>query len=205
MKLQNRLGIKEHVGVAAVAACVLALFTQSATADIAVHVGEETWRDAVGSNVVEENLSGPTWNGVSAVSDTGAWDDVELLWEDHLERGKETRWVFEAGTRAAGARLTLDELNGPEAGLAIELIDAHGNAHLVQDELFNWWGGAFIGFVADFDISAVIFRVGTQGGDTESYRLDDIRYVSANIPEPATLGLLAIGALLTLRRQRAAT
>jgi len=63
----------------------------------------------------------------------------------------------------------------------------------------NSYDGEFWGFTSDTPFTSVKL-VGGSGSNQQNYRLDDMVY--SPVPEPATLGLVALGGLGALLRRK---
>lgn len=106
------------------------------------------------------------------------------------------------GVTAFGADWDLGP-NDPGTGIAFFVTFADLSTQLVATELSNTFSGQFFGIISDMAILSIRLMEGTQGGNFETFTMDDARFVSA-VPIPAALPLFlsALAALGFVGRRK---
>ncbi len=154
-----------------------------------VYTDRAAWEAAI-PTYEEEFFTDTTLNtGLSVVSDNGFIDGV---WRDQVNDGNSTTWYFDDPITGFGGNWDLAFPSGPGIGIKIFL-----DGVLVEQEIPNTTAGTFWG-VANGPFDEVLLTGGTQGSGRETYVLYNMVY---GVPEPATLILLSIGAMMLRKRK----
>ena len=125
---------------------------------------------------------------------------------DLTSGGTASQFVFRHGTDAHTAALTIDvyDQSGGHSQL-LTTLPSTPTTNIMTTSLFNFTSFSAVGTAADFtDADEVVFTISsaTQGGGDYSFSLGE--HGGGNVPEPATVILLAagLGAAALARRHR---
>lgn len=187
-------------------AVLMALICSAATvsaATITVHTNKTDWQNAVSGRFLTEEFADSILNtGVSFVStESGHVNPALECYQDVLASQSQnepmTTWRFTPQITAYGGDWTL----GGPGGSGNSLLVYMGDSNLYVGFISNSYGGEFWGFTSDTPFTSVRL-VGGSGSNQQNYSLDNMVY--SPVPEPATLSLLALGALAMIRHCRTA-
>lgn len=185
-----------------IVAITLVAITPSAQANnVTVYLDEADWLAAAGA-VTLEDFNDDTF-AMTITTDVGSRNAADNRWQDTVTDTQTTTFDFAQSIRAFAGTWFLTSLNGEEAGIALNYtIIQNGFAIDASLELPAHLDNQFYGFITDFDIDALQLTAGTQTpASADTFALDNVMF--SPVPEPATIGLLVLGSLLTVRRQRA--
>lgn len=188
----------------AVMGAALAIFTSWVTtvgaATVTVYTDKTAWENAVGGQFLTENFADDQLNpGVSFVSsESGHINPAQECYQDVLASQSQnepmTTWSFVPEITAYGGNWTLGGPGGSGNSLLVYIADLP----LYVGSIPNSYGGGFWGFTSDTPFTSVRL-IGGGGTNQQNYCLDDMVY--SQVPEPATLSLLALGGLAVIRRR----
>ena len=182
--------------------CMLSAVSVSA-AIITVYTDKTAWQNALSGPFDTEDFNDSQLNtGVSYVSnESGHINPAEYVYQDVLASESQnepmTTWSFTPQIVAYGGNWTLGGPGGSGNSLLIYIADTS----VYVGAIGNSYNGGFWGFISDTSFSSVKC-IGGGGSNQQNYRLDDMVY--SWVPEPATMSLLALGALAMIRRCRRA-
>lgn len=168
-----------------------------------VYTNRTDWVNALSGPYLIEDFSDTLLNdGVSFVStESGHINPAEEYYQDVLASQSQnepmTTWSFTPGIIAYGGNWTLGGPGGSGNSLLVSIVDFS----LYVGAIDNSYGGEFWGFISDTPFTSVKL-IGGSGTNQQNYHLDDMVY--SQIPEPAAIGLLALGGLAIIRRRRSA-
>jgi len=182
----------------------LAIFTSWVTtvgaATVTVYTDKTAWENAVGGQFLTENFADDQLNpGVSFVSsESGHINPAQECYQDVLASQSQnepmTTWSFVPEITAYGGNWTLGGPGGSGNSLLVYIADLP----LYVGSIPNSYGGGFWGFTSDTPFTSVRL-IGGGGTNQQNYCLHDMVY--SQVPEPATLSLLALGGLAVIRRR----
>jgi len=191
--------LKSFAGAAALA--VAALVAQPAQAAITFYANLGQFQAATPPTTLE-NFTTPLRPGLTI---TGSHVNISGgVMNDQINdnRATSTTFAFAAPMIAFGGNFDLAGPGGMGTGILVTLDLVGGGAQVLAREIPRTLSGGFWGFVSTLAFTAVRFSEGTQAGNVETYRLDNLRYAAAPVPVPAPaalglfgLGLLALGAV----------
>lgn len=176
-------------------------FTSSVSALVTVYTDKTAWETAVGGLFLTEDFSDAVLNpGVSFVSsESGHINPAEECYQDVLASQSQnepmTIWSFDPQIVAYGGNWTLGGPGGSGNSLLVYIEDSPEYVGFIS----NSYGGEFWGFISDAPFTSVKL-VGASGSNQQNYRLDDMVY--SQIPEPASLSLLALSGIAMICRRR---
>jgi len=192
MKTRIRTGL----GMMALAGMLFAVIPSAEAVTFTVYSNKTAWTNALSTSVMTENFSDATLNsGLSVASGFSSAGVSGGEWYDRAnDPGLLTTWSFGSSIHAFGGNWDL-ATNGAGTGLQLKIL---GN--LISPQIPDSSTGQFFGVIADTGFSSVIVQEGTQGGNMETYYLDDLVYSyyetpNANnpVPEPGTMLLFGTG------------
>jgi len=105
------------------------------------------------------------------------------------------------GARAFGAEWDLGP-NDPGTGIRFLVTFVDTTTELVLTEIPNSFAGNFFGIVSDMAIRSIELLEGTQGGNFETFTMDNARVAPVPIPAALPLFLSALAALGFLGRRK---
>jgi len=173
--------------------------TSASVLTVTVYTDKTAWENALVGQFLTEAFADDILNaGVSFVSsESGHINPAEECYQDVLASQSQnepmTTWSFVPQITAYGGNWTLGGPGGSGNSLLVHIADFAFNVGAIS----NSYGGEFWGFISDTPFTSVEL-VGGSGTNQQNYRLDDMVY--SPIPEPATIGLLALGGLAITRR-----
>ena len=166
---------------------------------VTVYTDKTQWENALGGQFLTEAFEDSTLNtGVSFVSsESGHINPTAQNYQDVLASESQnepmTIWSFVPQISAYGGNWTLGGPGGSGNSLLVYIDDSS-----VYDGIIpNSYNGGFWGFISDTQFTSVKLA-GGGGTNQQNYNLDDMVY--SQVPEPATMSLLALGALAMIRR-----
>jgi hypothetical protein len=168
---------------------------------VTVYTDKTEWENALGGQSLTEDFADSILNtGVSFVSsESGHINPAEECYQDVLASQSQnepmTTWSFAPQTTGFGGDWILGGPGGSGNNLLVHIADSSFYVGAIS----NSYGGEFWGFVSDTPFTSVQL-VGGSGTNQQNYRLDNMVY--SPVPEPATMGLLALGGLAVIRRRR---
>ncbi|NLX20590.1 MAG: PEP-CTERM sorting domain-containing protein [Phycisphaerae bacterium] len=170
-------------------------------ATITIYTDKTAWENAVGGQFLTEDFADDQLNpGISFVSsESGRVNSAQEYYQDVLasqsQNEPSTTWSFVPQITAYGGNWTLGGPGGSGNNLQVHVDDLS----IYVGAISNSYNGGFWGFTSDTPLTSVR-TVGGSGSHQQHYSLDDMVY--SPVPEPATVGLLALGGLAVLRRKR---
>ena len=187
------------LGVALVA--FMSWATTVSAAIVTVYTDKTEWENALGGQFMTEYFEDDILNpGVSFVSsESGHINPAEECYQDVLaslsQNEPATIWSFAPEITAYGGNWTLGGPGGSGNSLLVYIADTSFYAGTIP----NSYNDEFWGFISDTPFTSVEV-VGGEGTNQQHYSLDDMVY--SQVPEPATMSLLALGVLAMIRRRR---
>lgn len=170
---------------------------------ITVYTDKTLWENAVNGQFLTEDFSDSVLNGgVSFVSsESGHINPALEFYQDVLASESQnepmTTWSFTPEIVAYGGNWTLGGPGGSGNSLLVYIADTSEFVGSIS----NSFGGGFWGFTSDTPFTSVKL-IGGGGIHQQNYSLDDMVYTQ--IPEPATISILALGGLVLIHRKRRA-
>jgi len=171
-----------------------------AAAGFTIYTDKTAWEAAVSGQFATEDFSDSVLNaGVSFVSsESGHINPAQEVYQDVLASTSQndpmTTWTFTPQMSAFGGNWTLGGPGGSGNSLQVSIADTSEYVGWIS----NSYGGEFWGFTSDVPFSSVKLAGGS-GTNQQNCSLDDMVY--SELPEPASLALLALGGLGFLRRR----
>ena len=168
---------------------------------ISVYTDKALWQNSLAAPFLTEDFADSELNsGVSFdSSESGHINPAEEYYQDVLTSQSEnqptTIWNFNPGIFAYGGNWTLGGPGGSGNALLVYLADSA----FYVGSISNSYSGEFWGFISDVPFTSVQL-IGSTGLHQQNYRLDDMVY--AQIPDPATMSLLAIGGMIMISRRK---
>jgi hypothetical protein len=169
-------------------------------ATITIYTDKTAWENALSGQFLTEDFTDDQLNpGVSFVSTESGHVNTALgCYQDVLASESQneptTTWSFVPQMAAYGGNWTLGGPGGSGNSLAVYIDELS----LYVGSIPNSYGGEFWGFTCDTPFTSVRLT-GGPGTNQQNYCLDDMVY--SQVPEPAALGLLALGGLALIRRR----
>jgi hypothetical protein len=118
----------------------------------------------------------------------------DYIFSDYLrgpEADRYTTFAFNPGTYSFGGDWFLG-INGFGLGISINVGGATLTHQINDDSDGHFWG-----FTSDVPIESVVLSAGTQGGFSETYKMDNLRFSTLAVPESgSTASFLGIAIVL---------
>ncbi len=167
---------------------------------VTIYTDKTLWENDLAGLLLTEDFADEMLNtGVSFIStESGHINPAEENYQDVLASNSQnepmTTWSFVPQITAYGGHWTLGGPGGSGNSLLVYIADEL----TFVGSISNSYGGEFWGFISDAPFSSVRL-IGGSGTNQQNYRLDDMVY--SQIPEPAAMSLMALGALMIGRRR----
>ena len=185
-------------------ASTLAVASLPALATVTVFTDKTAWLAAVSSStILTENFNNNILiNGLTIVSTDPAFGIYGGVMHDRVTSNASTLFTYKSLLSGFGGNF---DLSPQGAGLGIELSLVGGStlSYTIPTQVANSSTGQFFGVVSTTSFAATLFNAGNQGGNAETYTLDNLVLATA-VPEPETYAMLLAGlCLIGLARRKA--
>jgi hypothetical protein len=161
------------------------LVSSAANAAVTSYTSASTWSTAIGGVFSTEDFNDATLNaGLSFTSTNGSIQGNHFN-DMVVKNGAQTTFSF--SNQITGFGGTWDTSPGGE-GQGLDFFSNNVLVGSISDI------NGFYGFISTIGFNSVVIRGGSNGGNAETYNLDNLVY-GGKVPEPTTVALLGLGLL----------